>query len=147
VSDDVAQVRTLLARYCQLMDDRRYPEWSELFTADGVWALGGKEYRGPSETQAYMDQLLRRRPDRRTKHVNTNLLIELDGAEGRVTSDYAMLASEPRGAPWKVVAMGRYFDRVVRTPDGSGWQFAERRLGTAAEGSSWNRVASDAALE
>ena len=25
--------------------------------------------------------------------------------------------------------MGRYFDRVARKPDGSGWQFAERRLG------------------
>ena len=133
--DDVSQVRRLLAQYCQLMDDRRYPEWSRLFTADGVWALGGREYRGPSETQAYMDQLLRDRPQRRTKHLNTNLFIELDGAQGRVTSDYAMLASEPDGAPWTVIFMGgRYFDRVVRKPDGSGWQFAERRLGTAADG-------------
>jgi hypothetical protein len=129
--DDVRQVRRLLALYCQLLDQRRYSEWSGLFTADGVWALGGKEYRGPSETQAYMDQLLRDRPQRRTQHVNSNVLVELDGPQGRVTSDFAMLASEPDGAPWKVVALGRYFDRVVRRPDGSGWQFAERRLGTA----------------
>jgi 3-phenylpropionate/cinnamic acid dioxygenase small subunit len=134
MTDDVGQVRRLLALYCQLMDDRRYPEWSQLFTEDGIWALGGKEYRGPSETQAYMDQLLRDRPQRRTKHVNTNLFIELDGAHGRVTSDYAMLATEPEGAPWTVIAMGRYFDRVARKPDGSGWQFTERRLGTAADG-------------
>jgi 3-phenylpropionate/cinnamic acid dioxygenase small subunit len=133
-SDDVGQVRRLLALYCQLMDDRSYPEWSELFTADGIWALGGREYRGPSETRAYMDQLLRNRPLRRTKHVNTNVLIELEGAQGRVTSDYAMLASEPEGAPWTVLALGRYFDRVVRKADGSGWQFAERRLGSAADG-------------
>ncbi|MBV9582679.1 MAG: nuclear transport factor 2 family protein [Chloroflexi bacterium] len=131
--DDVSQVRQLLAQYCQLMDDRRYPEWSQLFTADGVWALGGKDHRGPAETQAFMDQLLRNHPHRRTRHLNTNLLLELDGAEGRVTSDYAMLSSEPEGAAWTVVAMGRYFDRVVRKPDGSGWQFAERRLGTAAD--------------
>jgi hypothetical protein len=57
------------------------------------------------------------------------MLIELDGAQGQVTSDYAMLASEPDGAPWTVVALGRYFDRVVRTLDGR-WQFANRRLGT-----------------
>ncbi len=131
--NDVSQVRRLLAQYCDFMDDRRYPEWSELFTADGIWALGGKEHRGPSETKAYMDQLLKDRPQRRTKHVNTNLLIELDGAQGRVTSDYAMLASEPEGAPWMVIALGRYFDHVVRKPDGSGWQFAERRLGTPAD--------------
>jgi len=55
MSDDVSQVRRLLALYCQLMDDRSYGEWSELFTADGVWALGGKEYRGPAEARAYMD--------------------------------------------------------------------------------------------
>ena len=73
MSDDVGQVRRLLALYCQFMDGRRYPEWSQLFADDGIWALGGKEYRGPSETQAYMDQLLRDRPQRRTQHVNTNL--------------------------------------------------------------------------
>jgi hypothetical protein len=49
-----------------------------------------------------------------------------------VTSDYAMLASEPEGAPWTVVALGRYFDRVLRKADGT-WQFVERRLGTAWE--------------
>ena len=129
--NDVNQVRRLLAQYCDLMDDRRYAEWSELFTAEGVWDMGGKRYRGPSEAKAYMDQLLRDRPQRRSQHVNTNVLIELDGAQGRVTSDYAMLASEPDGAPWKPIAFGRYFDRVVRKPDGSGWQFLERRLGTA----------------
>jgi hypothetical protein len=78
-----------------------------------------------------MDQLREDRPQRRTRHANTNVLIELDGAQARVISDFAMLASEPEGAPWTVVALGRYFDRVVRKPDGSGWQFAERRLGTA----------------
>jgi 3-phenylpropionate/cinnamic acid dioxygenase small subunit len=130
MSDDVSEVRRLLAQYCDLMDDRRYVEWSELFAADGVWELGGKQYRGPSETRAYMDQLLKDRPQRRTRHANTNALIELDGAQGRVTSDYAMLASEPEGAPWTVVALGRYFDRVLRKADGS-WQFTERRLGTA----------------
>ena len=134
MSDDVGQVRRLLALYCELMDDRRYPEWSQLFTDDGIWAIGGKEYRGPSETQAYMDQLLTGSTAAANQHVNTNLFIELEGAQGRVTSDYAMLASEPDGAAWTVIAMGRYFDRVVRKPDGSGWQFAERRLGTAADG-------------
>ncbi|MBV9322535.1 MAG: nuclear transport factor 2 family protein [Chloroflexi bacterium] len=131
--DEVSRVRELLARYCQLMDDRRYAEWSQLFTADGIWALGGKEHHGPAEAKAYMDQLLRDRPQRRTRHFNTNLLIELDGTQGRVTSDYAVLSSEPEGAAWTVVFIGRYFDRVVRKADSSGWQFAERRLGTAAD--------------
>lgn len=127
--NDVSGVRRLLALYCQLMDDRRYEEWSELFGSDGIWALGGREYHGHVEAKAYMDQLLRDRPHRRTRHLNTNLVIEVDGNEGRVTSDFAMLAREPDDAPWTVVAFGRYVDRVVRS--GQGWQFAERRLTVA----------------
>jgi 3-phenylpropionate/cinnamic acid dioxygenase small subunit len=127
--NDASGVRRLLALYCQLMDDRRYQEWSALFAEDGIWALGGREYRGPAEARAYMDQLLRDRPHRRTRHLNTNLVIDLDGAHGVVTSDYAMLAREPDDAPWTVVAFGRYQDRVVRSAQG--WQFAERRLTVA----------------
>jgi 3-phenylpropionate/cinnamic acid dioxygenase small subunit len=128
MTTDVSQIRRLLALYCQLMDDRRYQEWSELFAPNGIWALGGREYCGPDEAKAYMDQLLRDRPQRHTKHLCTNLVIEVDGTVGRVTSDYAMLAREPETAPWTVVAFGRYMDSVVRRADGSGWQFAERRL-------------------
>ena len=131
MSTDISEIRRLLALYCQLMDDRRYDEWSQLFAPDGVWALGGREYRGPSEAKAYMDQLLRDRPQRRTKHICTNVPIDIDGDVGRITSDYAMLAREPEGTPWTVVAFGRYEDRVVRRAEGSGWQFAERRLVTA----------------
>lgn len=127
--NDASGVRRLLALYCQLLDDRRYDEWSALFTDNGVWALGGREYHGPAETRAFMDQLLRDRPHRRTRHLNTNLVIEVDGTEGRVTSDYAMLAREPDDAPWTVIAFGRYVDRVVHSI--SGWQFAERRLTVA----------------
>jgi 3-phenylpropionate/cinnamic acid dioxygenase small subunit len=125
---DFEGIRRLLACYCQLLDDRRYVEWSQLFAPDGVWALGGREHRGPAEVKAYMDNLLRERPDRRTKHLNSNLLIQVDGAEAHVTSDFAMLAREPEGAPWTPVAFGRYVDRVVRLADGGRWQFAERRL-------------------
>jgi len=127
----VAQVRRLLALYCQLLDDRRYEEWSQLFAEDGSWELGGHSYRGPSQTRAFMDRLLAERPERRTKHLCTNALIELDDAQGRVTSDYVMLAREPQDAPWTVASMGRYLDRVVQRVDGAGWQFAERRLTVA----------------
>lgn len=130
-SADSSQIRRLLALYCQLMDDRRYDEWSQLFAPDGIWALGGREYRGPAEAKQYMDELLRKRPQRRTRHLCTNVLIEPEGEASRVSSDYAMLAREPDLAPWTVVAFGRYLDRVARRTDGDAWQFVERRLVTA----------------
>jgi 3-phenylpropionate/cinnamic acid dioxygenase small subunit len=77
-----------------------------------------------------MDRLLRDRPERRTKHLCTNIIIEFDGPEGTATSDYAMLAREGDGA-WSVVSLGRYRDRLVRRAEGTGWQFAERRLTVA----------------
>ncbi|HEX8969453.1 MAG TPA: nuclear transport factor 2 family protein [Chloroflexota bacterium] len=125
------EVRRLLALYCVYLDDRRYEEWSHLFSDDAVWALGGREYRGPAQIKAYMDNLLRERPLRRTKHLNTNLIIDLEGGEGgTVSSDFAMLAREGE-APWTIASFGRYSDRVVRRADGRGWQFTERRLGAA----------------
>ena len=121
-------VRRLLALYCQLLDDSRYDDWSQLFTADALWVLGEREYRGRPAIKAYMDQLRRERPDWRTKHLCTNLALELDAAAGRATSDLAMLARNGPDDPWRVVSLGRYHDHLVRQPDGSGWQFAERRL-------------------
>jgi 3-phenylpropionate/cinnamic acid dioxygenase small subunit len=122
-----AHVRRLLALYCQLLDDSRYDEWSQLFTPDGLWVLGANEYRGRPAIKAYMDQLRRDRPDWRTRHLCTNLVLELEGTEGRVTSDLAMLARNGQ-EPWQVVSLGRYYDHVVRRPDATGWQFSERRL-------------------
>ena len=120
-------VRRLLALYCQLLDDSRYDDWSQLFTADAVWILGDREYRGRPAIKAYMDQLRRERPDWRTQHKCTNLVIDLDGATGRVTSDLAFL-SRTGEEPWRVTSLGRYHDQIVQRADASGWQFAERRL-------------------
>ncbi len=120
-------VRTLLARYCRYLDDSRFDEWTQLFTPDGLWVLGEREYCGREAMHAYMRQLRRDRPAWRTRHVCTNLVIELDGARGGVTSDLALLAREG-DAPWAVTSLGRYYDRIVLQPDTASWQFEERRL-------------------
>ncbi len=120
-------VRRLLALYCQLLDDSRFDEWTQLFVADGLWVLGEREMRGRDKMHAYMDRLREQRPTFRTRHLCTNAVIELDGAHGRVTSDLALLAREG-DADWAVVSLGRYSDRIVRDPSSSGWQFEERRL-------------------
>ena len=123
------QIRRLLAEYCQFLDDRRYDEWSALFAPDGLWVLGEREFHGRPAMHAYMVQLATDRPTWRTKHVCTNVLVELDGGgrTGRGTSDLTMLA-HTGDAPWAVASLGRYYDRVDRSADGTRWQFSERRL-------------------
>lgn len=127
--NDVEQIRRVLAQYCQLMDDRRYVEWSQLFAPDAVWALGGREHRGPAEMQAYMDRLRADNPDRRTKHLCTNvaLVLAVDGQTASATSDYVMLAHTP-GQPWQIASGGRYLDRLARREPEGTWQFSERIL-------------------
>ena len=62
----------------------------------------------------------------RTKHVTTNLVIELDEAAGeaRVRSYFTVIQSMPGEEPRPIV-LGRYRDRFARGP--GGWLFAERR--------------------
>jgi 3-phenylpropionate/cinnamic acid dioxygenase small subunit len=120
-------VRRLLALYCQLLDDARYDDWSQLFTPDALWVLGAREYRGRPALKSYMDQLRGERPDWRTRHLCTNLVIDLDGTTGRVTSDLAFL-SRSGDEPWRVASLGRYHDQIVQRADAPAWQVAERRL-------------------
>jgi 3-phenylpropionate/cinnamic acid dioxygenase small subunit len=126
MTSDVEAIRRVQALYCQLMDDREYDAWSQLFAADGIWALGGHEYRGPAETKAFMDRLLEAQPDRRSKHLGTNAEIVLNGDSATAVSDFMML-TRYTGTPWGVLTGGRYEDRFVRGSDGV-WRFQERRL-------------------
>jgi 3-phenylpropionate/cinnamic acid dioxygenase small subunit len=127
MTGDAEGVRTLLARYCRYLDDSRFDGWIRLFMPDGLWVLGEREYRGREAMHAYMRQLRQDRPAWRTRHQCSNLVIDLDGARGRVASDLALLAREG-DAPWLVTSLGRYYDRIVLQPDSETWQFEERRL-------------------
>ena len=127
MSGDFEGVRALLARYCRYLDESRFDEWTQLFTPDGLWVLGEREYRGRDAMHAYMRQLRQDRPAWRTRHVCTNLVIEVDGSQGRVSSDLALHAREG-DAPWAVISLGRYYDRIVLQPGSETWQLEERRL-------------------
>ena len=124
---DLERIRRLHAEYCQLLDGRRYVEFSQLFAPDGVWVMGGREYRGPAAVKAYMDQLLLDHPERRSLHMHTNAAISIDGDTAAATSDYTMLTRQGSGGAWGVLTCGRYVDRLARQPDGA-WRFAQRTL-------------------
>jgi uncharacterized protein (TIGR02246 family) len=124
---DVDRIRNLLAAYCQLLDDRRYVEFGQLFAPDGVWSLGGRDNHGPAEVKAFMDQLLLNYPNRRSSHMNTNVAIEVDGDTATSSSDYVMFTREGDGA-WQVLAAGRYQDRLARQARDGSWRFVERTL-------------------
>ncbi len=71
----------------------------------------------------------RRYPDGtpRTKHVTTNLIVEVDEGSGTATCrSYFTVLQQAPALPLQPVIAGRYHDRFLRE-DGE-WHFAERRF-------------------
>jgi 3-phenylpropionate/cinnamic acid dioxygenase small subunit len=122
--DEIADV---LVRYATGIDTKDWPRFRTCFVDDvhadygeiGVWD-------GVDAITDYMTETHAGMPD--TKHMLSNIAIDLDGDEA-TASTYVhavlVLTYEP---PSSVDAVGRYVDRLVRTPDG--WRIRERTFRT-----------------
>jgi len=119
---DEDAIRNTIARFCQHLDSRRFVEWSETFTQDGVFnKLNGRA--------AILDMILggelATRPELRRQHAVTNSIIDVTGDTATATSDLAMYDRIDDGPI--SVKTGRYYDRLARQADGD-WLFTQRRL-------------------
>jgi len=108
----------LIALYANLNDAARWDEVTALYAEQGVMTRP----TAPDAPIVGRDAILAAfqfRPPRTTRHVCSNVVIDVDSAdEARGTS--AMLLFT--GAPAPLV--GSFHDRFVRTPEG--WRFAAR---------------------
>jgi 3-phenylpropionate/cinnamic acid dioxygenase small subunit len=118
VTDEEA-IRRTIAQYCHLCDDGRFDEWADLYTDDATFSVMGSTYTGRADVQAFIEQ--GQPPERRGKHICFNSLIDVDGDEARVVTDY--IFNDKQRA---VTSAGRYHDRLVR--HGDRWRFADRRI-------------------
>ncbi len=120
--NDIDAIRNTIARFCQHLDSRRFKEWSETFTSDGVFG----RYDG---RQAIYEMILggelNNRPELKRQHAVTNSVIEIRGSTAEATSDLTMYDKVGDGPI--TVRLGRYYDRLEEQPDGA-WLFRERRL-------------------
>src|ERR1700732_920638 len=85
---DVEQIRQALTKFNFAVDERRFEDFINLFTDDGVII---REY-GRYESRAAILKLLEegelaRNPKLQRKHTNLNVLIDIDGTEARVDCD------------------------------------------------------------
>jgi 3-phenylpropionate/cinnamic acid dioxygenase small subunit len=126
VSDE-EQIRRTLAEFCVLLDERRFLEWSDLFTDDGIFCE--HVTREAIFTWISGDQLARE-PDLHRKHTVHNAIIDVDGDEARVTCDLVMF-DKAGDKPWFILT-GKYTDHLVR--DGGRWRFKNRQLALVALG-------------
>jgi hypothetical protein len=108
----------LVAHYANLNDRGDWPALAELFVADGRLARP----TAPDDWIVGKDAILaafEARPPRRTRHLCTNVVIEVRNEREAIGEcAIALYLSET------VVKVGTFRDRFVCTP--AGWRFAER---------------------
>jgi 3-phenylpropionate/cinnamic acid dioxygenase small subunit len=122
------QIRNLLGTYTETMDGGRFADLAELFRdatmvsesgdviADGYDAVRQNYERG---TQLYNGSP-------RTKHVTTNVIIDVDEDAGTATARSAYVVFQgTETLPLQPIITGRYRDSFVRGDAGQ-WQFRQR---------------------
>ena len=130
MSDAAVQIQNLIHRYAELIDLGRFDALGELL---GLAEVGSGDHpgslTGPDAVTAMFAATTRRYEDGtpRTKHVTTNLILEIDdeGASATCRSYFTVLQAVP-ALPLQPIVAGRYHDRFIR--DGTTWRFAERRF-------------------
>jgi hypothetical protein len=128
-------IENLIARYSFLVDDGDFAGLGELLGACAFTLGAGPAVRGPEAIVELARGALMTYADGtpRTRHLTTNLLVEVDEAAGtaRAQSYYTVLQSLP-DFPLQPIATGTYHDRFERRD--AGWVFTERSVQTRFAG-------------
>ncbi len=130
MTDAAVQIQNLVHRYAELIDGGDFDGLGALLArADVGSADSPLSLSGHDAVVAMFTSTTRRYPDGtpRTKHVTTNLIIEVDEEAGTATGrSYFTVLQQVPALPLQPVIAGRYRDAFVRE-DGV-WRFAERRF-------------------
>lgn len=122
-----ARIRQALAAFIQLRDDKRFVEWTELFTEDGTFEYLSHVLVGRTAIGENVEALLR---EDRGKHLCANSVIDVseDGMSAEVRSDFVKLdpADGDGSSRYEIGVMGRYHDHFVR--DEGAWRIEKRRV-------------------
>ena len=122
-------VSNLLARYAELIDNGDFVGVGQLFAHATVTVdVGGGKWTGADEVQSMYDTTTRKHADGtpRSKHVLTNLIIELDSPDAARCRSYFTVFMCTQTLPLQPIVAGRYRDEFERV-DGV-WRYARRKM-------------------
>jgi len=128
-----AEITALVFRYAECIDGGDFEGVADLL-ADAELSAGDTQLacRDRDAVLRQYQRSTRRYPDGtpRTKHVTTNLVVEVDEAAGTATcrSYYTVLQAVPGALALQPIIAGRYHDRFERTGPGAGWRFSARHI-------------------
>ncbi|WP_103343382.1 nuclear transport factor 2 family protein [Amycolatopsis sp. CA-126428] len=123
--DDYRALENLIFSYASLVDAGDFAGVGELF-AEGAFAGTGGVLQGAAAVERMLRETVIVYEDGtpRTKHVTTNVALEVSDATASGRAYFTVLQAVP-GLPLQTIAAGRYEDSFTLT-DG-GWRFTERR--------------------
>ncbi|HYV58723.1 MAG TPA: nuclear transport factor 2 family protein [Acidimicrobiia bacterium] len=128
LTDDVEAIRALIHRYAELIDLGELDALATLF-ADATWSSPGRgtPLRGTDQVRRAYDGVLLYEGIPRTKHVISNVTIEIadDRSSATARSYFTVLQARPELGLQPIIA-GRYHDRFERVDDA--WRFADRQI-------------------
>ena len=128
MSDARDAITTLVHVYAERVDAGDLEGVAALFATASYAADGGPVRRGADEVLAALRRsIILHDGSPRTKHVITNLTIEVDERTGAATArSYFTVLQATRALPLQPVLAGRYQDRFACTA--GVWHFAERKI-------------------
>jgi 3-phenylpropionate/cinnamic acid dioxygenase small subunit len=134
-----AEIQDALYRHASVLDQRRYYEWVDLFTADGSYSVityGNLNHQGLfllkddgkeaiKERVAYLMGYWQMERGK-TLHVVSNIqLTDLKANEARCRSSFVVYRTGEDGVP-KLYSCGEYLDVLVKREER--WLFRERKV-------------------
>jgi|SRR5580704_879746 3-phenylpropionate/cinnamic acid dioxygenase small subunit len=123
-------IESLIATYAELVDDGDFAAVG-LLLADAAFSggAGSVSGRGAIEKMLRDNVIVYDDGTPRTKHVTTNLAIEVDERAGTASSrSYFTALQVLPDLPLQPIVSGRYYDRFERR--NGQWRFVERRVQT-----------------
>ena len=91
-----ADCQEFIARFYHYLDGREYEPLSVLFAPEGLWSRQGKQLHGPV---AVLEELRRRPATMVTRHVVSNLIVDIQDTQHVHVQCYVTLYYSDTGAP------------------------------------------------
>ncbi|MCX2981991.1 nuclear transport factor 2 family protein [Halieaceae bacterium IMCC14734] len=127
--NDSRLIENLIYTYAERIDAGELESVAELFREAAIVAPAQDSHVGGYEAVLAMYQQACRIYEStgtpQTKHLTTNVIIEVDGDEGRARSYFTVIQATDALALQPIIS-GRYHDTFVRSD--AGWRFEERKM-------------------
>jgi ketosteroid isomerase-like protein len=125
--DDVEAIRALIHEYAERIDSGDLDGLATLFS-DATWGSPGRgtPLRGTEQVRRGYDGVILYDGIPCTKHVISNVTIELTGESTAAARSYFTVLQARPDFPLQSIIAGRYHDRFERV-DGR-WRFADRQI-------------------